>query len=67
MIIGGLLGAAFFAKFFSVFALGPVLVALGILANNHDARQTGEPTFETEQRLDPGRLAGHGRAADGRS
>ena len=29
MIMGGLLGAAFFAKFFSVLALGPVLVALG--------------------------------------
>ena len=34
MIMGGLLGAAFFAKFFSVLALGPVLVALGSLANN---------------------------------
>ena len=29
MIMGGLLGAAFFAKFFSLLALGPVLVALG--------------------------------------
>ncbi|MGZ6379162.1 MAG: APC family permease, partial [Candidatus Limnocylindrales bacterium] len=34
MIFGGLAGAAFFAKFFSVFALGPVLVALGTLAGN---------------------------------
>jgi amino acid transporter len=34
MIMGGLLGAAFFAKFFSVLALGPVLVALGALFNN---------------------------------
>ncbi|MFZ0180866.1 MAG: amino acid permease [Candidatus Dormiibacterota bacterium] len=34
MIMGGLLGAAFFAKFFSVLALGPVLVALGSFANN---------------------------------
>ena len=29
MIMGGLLGAAYFAKFFSVFALGPALVAAG--------------------------------------
>ncbi|MGA8635028.1 MAG: amino acid permease [Candidatus Dormiibacterota bacterium] len=36
MIMGGLLGAAFFAKFFSVLALGPVLVALGaIFSNTH--------------------------------
>jgi amino acid transporter len=34
MIMGGLLGAAFFAKFFSVLALGPVLVALGAIFNN---------------------------------
>jgi APA family basic amino acid/polyamine antiporter len=34
MIMGGLLGAAFFAKFFSLLALGPVLVALGSFANN---------------------------------
>ena len=34
MIFGGLFGAAFFAKFFAVFALGPALVALGVLANN---------------------------------
>jgi amino acid transporter len=36
MIMGGLLGAAFFAKFFSVLALGPVLVAVGaIFSNSH--------------------------------
>src|SRR5579864_6894100 len=36
MIMGGLLGAAFFAKFFSLLALGPVLVALGaIFSNTH--------------------------------
>ena len=35
MIMGGLLGAAYFAKFFSVFALGPALVAGGSLAHNH--------------------------------
>src|SRR5580704_2309934 len=35
MIMGGLLGAAFFAKFFSVLALGPVLVALGSFASNN--------------------------------
>src|ERR1700693_4347214 len=36
MIMGGLLGAALFAKFFSVLALGPVLVALGaIFSNTH--------------------------------
>ena len=34
MIMGGLLGAAFFAKFFSVLALGPVLVAVRALFNN---------------------------------
>ncbi len=34
MIMGGLLGAAFFAKFFSVLALGPVLAALGEIFNN---------------------------------
>jgi APA family basic amino acid/polyamine antiporter len=34
MIMGGLLGAAFFAKFFSLLALGPVLVALGTLFTN---------------------------------
>jgi APA family basic amino acid/polyamine antiporter len=34
MIMGGLLGAAFFAKFFSLLALGPVLVALGSLFSN---------------------------------
>ena len=32
MIMGGLLGAAYFAKFFSVFAVGPALVAGGSLA-----------------------------------
>jgi len=35
MIMGGLLGAAYFAKFFSIFALGPALVAGGSLAHNH--------------------------------
>src|SRR5579863_4659633 len=35
MIMGGLLGAAYFAKFFSVFAVGPALVAGGSLAHNH--------------------------------
>src|SRR5215475_5519560 len=35
MIMGGLLGAAYFAKFFSVFALGPALVAGGSIAHNH--------------------------------
>src|SRR6202162_4150878 len=34
MIMGGLLGAAFFAKFFSLLALRPVLVALGTLFTN---------------------------------
>ncbi len=34
MIMGGLLGAAYFAKFFSVFALGPALVAGGSLAHS---------------------------------
>jgi basic amino acid/polyamine antiporter, APA family len=35
MIMGGLLGAAYFAKFFSIFALGPALVAGGSLSHNH--------------------------------
>src|SRR6201988_40285 len=35
MIMGGLLGAAYFAKFFSVFAVGPALVAGGSLAHNN--------------------------------
>src|SRR5258708_31007322 len=35
MIMGGLLGAAYFAKFFSIFALGPALVAGGSLAHNN--------------------------------
>src|ERR1700745_2702751 len=35
MIMGGLLGAAYFAKFFSVFALGPALVAGGRLGHKH--------------------------------
>jgi APA family basic amino acid/polyamine antiporter len=35
MIMGGLLGAAYFAKFFSIFALGPALIAGGSLAHNH--------------------------------
>jgi basic amino acid/polyamine antiporter, APA family len=34
MIFGGIFGAAFFAKFFALFALGPILAALGVLANN---------------------------------
>jgi len=34
MIMGGLLGAAYFAKFFAVFALGPALVAFGSLSTN---------------------------------
>jgi basic amino acid/polyamine antiporter, APA family len=34
MIMGGLLGAAYFAKFFSVFGLGPALVAGGSLTHN---------------------------------
>jgi amino acid transporter len=46
MIMGGLLGAAFFAKFFSVLALGPVLVALGSLANNNTLISWGT-SFQT--------------------
>jgi len=47
MIFGGLAGAAFFAKFFSVFALGPVLVALGTLANNSTLSSWGG-SFSTD-------------------
>jgi basic amino acid/polyamine antiporter, APA family len=48
MIMGGLLGAAFFAKFFSVLALGPVLVALGSFANNSTLISWGN-SFQTNQ------------------
>jgi basic amino acid/polyamine antiporter, APA family len=46
MIMGGLLGAAFFAKFFSVLALGPVLVALGSFADNNTLINWGT-SFQT--------------------
>jgi len=46
MIFGGLAGAAFFAKFFSVLALGPVFASLGILANNSTLSDWGT-AFET--------------------
>src|SRR5262245_6138560 len=46
MIVGGLFGAAFFAKFFAVFALGPALVALGVLANNDSFVSWGN-SFQT--------------------
>jgi amino acid transporter len=46
MIMGGLLGAAFFAKFFSLLALGPVLVALGSFANNNTLINWGT-SFQT--------------------
>jgi basic amino acid/polyamine antiporter, APA family len=48
MIMGGLLGAAYFAKFFSVFALGPALVAGGSLAHNDSLISWGN-SFETSQ------------------
>jgi APA family basic amino acid/polyamine antiporter len=44
--MGGLLGAAFFAKFFSLLALGPVLVALGSFANNNTLISWGT-SFQT--------------------
>ena len=46
MIMGGLLGAAYFAKFFSVFAVGPALVAGGSLAHNNTLISWGT-SFET--------------------
>src|ERR1700689_4369246 len=46
MIMGGLLGAAYFAKFFSVFAVGPALVAGGSLAHNNTLISWGS-SFET--------------------
>ena len=46
MIMGGLLGAAFFAKFFSLLALGPVLVALGSFADNNTLINWGT-SFQT--------------------
>ena len=48
MILGGLLGAAYFAKFFSVFALGPALVAGGSLAHNNTLSSWGG-SFSTDQ------------------
>src|SRR6266478_3139590 len=48
MIMGGLLGAAYFAKFFSIFALGPALVAGGSLAHNHTLIIWGS-SFETSK------------------
>ena len=48
MIFGGLAGAAFFAKFFAVFALGPVLVALGTLTSNATLSSWGG-SFTTDQ------------------
>jgi basic amino acid/polyamine antiporter, APA family len=47
MIAGGLLGAAFFAKFFSIFALGPVLVALGTLLSNNGTLISWGTSFQT--------------------
>jgi amino acid transporter len=46
MIFGGLFGAAFFAKFFAVFALGPALVALGVLFHNNSFVSWGS-SFQT--------------------
>jgi basic amino acid/polyamine antiporter, APA family len=48
MIMGGLLGAAYFAKFFPIFALGPALVAGGSLAHNHTLIRWGS-SFETDK------------------
>src|SRR5258707_7521883 len=48
MIMGGLLGAAYFAKFFSVFALGPALVAGGSLAHNNTLISWGN-SFQTDK------------------
>ncbi len=48
MIMGGLLGAAYFAKFFSIFALGPALVAGGSLAHNNTLVSWGT-RFETDK------------------
>ncbi len=46
MIFGGLFGAAFFAKFFAVFALGPALVAMGVLFHNNSFVSWGS-SFQT--------------------
>ncbi|HVI34755.1 MAG TPA: amino acid permease, partial [Gaiellales bacterium] len=48
MIMGGLLGAAYFAKFFSVFALGPALVAGGSLFHNNTMVSWGT-SFQTDK------------------
>ncbi|MGO8959429.1 MAG: amino acid permease [Streptosporangiaceae bacterium] len=48
MIMGGLLGAAYFAKFFSVFGLGPALVAGGSLFHNNTMISWGT-SFQTDK------------------
>ena len=48
MIMGGLLGAAYFAKFFPIFALGPALVAGGSMAHNNTLISWGS-SFETDK------------------
>jgi len=48
MIFGGLFGAAFFAKFFSIFSLGPALVALGVLFKNNSFVSWGT-SFQTDK------------------
>jgi amino acid transporter len=47
MIFGGIFGAAFFAKFFALFALGPILTALGVLANNNSTLISWGTNFQT--------------------
>ena len=48
MILGGLGGAAFFAKFFAVLALGPALVAMGTLLKNDTLTSWGG-SFSNDQ------------------
>jgi APA family basic amino acid/polyamine antiporter len=43
----GILGATFFAKFFSVFALGPILASLGVLLTNTTLVDWGN-SFQTD-------------------
>ena len=66
MIMGGLLGAAYFAKFFPIFALGPGAGRGRQHGSQQHADQLGQ-LVRDRQGVDPGRGPGHGRAADLRS
>ncbi len=61
-----MIGATFWARYFPVFALGPILVTLGIFFDNQTLIDWGN-NFQKDKRLDLRRRHGHGRAHDARS